>query len=159
MNGREKVKVSYAVSSIPAEDAVAGRLLKLSRGHWGIENRLHWVRDVTFDEDRSQVRTGAAPQVMRPCATWSLPWCGVPGNPTWRRPCAATLPASRKPSPFWASPLTPKNEKTLGRAWWCASCGANNDREPEAPYYGIRYPAAEDATARRLVAVAAAILG
>ncbi len=33
-------------------------------GVWGIENRLHWVRDVTFDEDRSQVRTGAAPQVL-----------------------------------------------------------------------------------------------
>jgi|GEM_PF-1948750 len=34
------------------------------RGHWEIENRLHWVRDVTFDEDRCQIRTGAAPQVM-----------------------------------------------------------------------------------------------
>ena len=34
------------------------------RGHWGIENRVHWVRDVTFDEDRSQVRTGSAPQIM-----------------------------------------------------------------------------------------------
>ncbi|HVM13175.1 MAG TPA: ISAs1 family transposase, partial [Egibacteraceae bacterium] len=32
--------------------------------HWGIENRLHWVRDVTFDEDRSTVRTGHAPHVM-----------------------------------------------------------------------------------------------
>ena len=44
--------------------AGAKRLLKVSRGHWGIENRVHWVRDVTFDEDRSQIRTGAAPQVM-----------------------------------------------------------------------------------------------
>ncbi|WP_419722043.1 hypothetical protein [Rhodococcus globerulus] len=34
------------------------------RGHWAIENRLHWVRDVTFDEDRSAVRTGTGPQVM-----------------------------------------------------------------------------------------------
>ena len=34
------------------------------QGHWGIENRLHWVRDVTLDEDRSQVRTGQAPRVM-----------------------------------------------------------------------------------------------
>ncbi len=32
--------------------------------HWGIENSLHWVRDVVFDEDRSQVRTGNAPRVM-----------------------------------------------------------------------------------------------
>ena len=34
------------------------------RGHWGIENRLHWVHDVTFEEDRSTIRTGSAPQVM-----------------------------------------------------------------------------------------------
>src|SRR2546421_655336 len=34
------------------------------RGHWQIENTLHWVRDVTFGEDHSAVRTGAGPQVM-----------------------------------------------------------------------------------------------
>ena len=34
------------------------------RAHWGIENRLHWVRDVVFAEDLSQVRTGHSPQVM-----------------------------------------------------------------------------------------------
>jgi hypothetical protein len=34
------------------------------RNHWSIENTVHWVRDVTFDEDRSTVRTGAAPQVL-----------------------------------------------------------------------------------------------
>jgi hypothetical protein len=39
-------------------------MIKLWRGHWHIENRLHWVRDVTFDEDRSQVRTGHIAQVM-----------------------------------------------------------------------------------------------
>ena len=43
-----------------------------------------------------------------------------------------------------------------GWAWWCASCGAENDRVPEAPYDGSRNPAAEDATARRLVMVGAA---
>ena len=62
VKGKKQVAVSYAISSLPATDADARRLLSLSRGHWGIENRLHWVRDVTFDEDRSQVRTGAAPQ-------------------------------------------------------------------------------------------------
>jgi hypothetical protein len=36
----------------------------LNRGHWSIENRLHYVRDVTFDEDRSQIRTQNAPRVM-----------------------------------------------------------------------------------------------
>ena len=39
-------------------------MLALWRGHWGMENRVHGVRDVTFDEDRCQVRCGAAPQVM-----------------------------------------------------------------------------------------------
>ena len=34
------------------------------QGHWSIENRLHWVRDVVYDEDRSQIRTGHAPRVM-----------------------------------------------------------------------------------------------
>ncbi len=71
VKGKKQVAVSYAISSLPATDADARRLLSLSRGHWGIENRLHWVRDVTFDEDRSQVRTGAAPQVGRACGTWS----------------------------------------------------------------------------------------
>lgn len=64
VKGKKQVEVSYAISSLPATDAEARRLLSISRGHWGIENRLHWVRDVTFDEDRSQIRTGAAPQLM-----------------------------------------------------------------------------------------------
>ena len=42
----------------------AEQLLTLVRGHWTVENRLHWVRDVTFDEDRSQVRKGNGPRVM-----------------------------------------------------------------------------------------------
>ena len=58
---REK---AYAITSLTPEQAGPARLLKLWRGHWRIENQVHWVRDVTFDEDRSQVRTGAAPQVM-----------------------------------------------------------------------------------------------
>lgn len=62
--GKTRREVAYAVTSLPPEAADARRLLELWRGHWGIENRVHWVRDVTFDEDRSQVRTGPAPQVM-----------------------------------------------------------------------------------------------
>ena len=56
--------MAYAVTSLTPEKAGPARLLSLWRGHWRIENQVHWVRDVTFDEDRSQVRTGAAPQVM-----------------------------------------------------------------------------------------------
>jgi Transposase DDE domain len=60
-------EVSYAITSLPPARASAARLLQLHRGHWGIENRAHWVRDVTFDEDRCQVRSGAAPQALAAC--------------------------------------------------------------------------------------------
>jgi predicted transposase YbfD/YdcC len=62
--GKVSEEVAYSVTSLSRAKASPRRLLEVRRGHWGIENRLHWVRDVTFDEDRSQVRTGAAPQVM-----------------------------------------------------------------------------------------------
>ena len=62
--GKTTDDVAYVVTSLSRHKAGPQRLLTLSRGHWGIENRTHWVRDVTFDEDRCQVRTGSAPQVM-----------------------------------------------------------------------------------------------
>ncbi|HEY4032646.1 MAG TPA: hypothetical protein VGL94_01620 [Ktedonobacteraceae bacterium] len=46
------------------EQASPQRLLELVRGHWCIENRSHYVRDVTFAEDRSRLRTGHAPQIL-----------------------------------------------------------------------------------------------
>ena len=57
-------EIVYGITSLSPARADAARVLTLNRSHWGIVNRLHWVRDVTFDEDRSQVRTGAGPQVM-----------------------------------------------------------------------------------------------
>ena len=59
-----RTEVAYGITSLSPEKADAQRLLSLNRGHWCIENRLHWVRDVTFDEDRSQVRVGEGPRVM-----------------------------------------------------------------------------------------------
>jgi predicted transposase YbfD/YdcC len=54
----------YGITSLTPQEADPYRLLSLIRGHWHIENRSHWVRDVTFDEDRSQVRKGNTPEVM-----------------------------------------------------------------------------------------------
>ncbi len=54
----------YGITSLSVEHADAHRLLALTRGHWGIENGLHYKRDVTLGEDASRVRCGAAPQVM-----------------------------------------------------------------------------------------------
>jgi predicted transposase YbfD/YdcC len=58
-----RTEVVYGVTS-HAGNGNAEKMLRLVRGHWTIENRLHWVRDVTFDEDRSQIRKGAGPRVM-----------------------------------------------------------------------------------------------
>jgi hypothetical protein len=63
-SGEVEEETVYGVTSAPPERADAGRLLTLVQEHWHIENLSHWVRDVTFDEDRSQVRVGSIPQVM-----------------------------------------------------------------------------------------------
>jgi predicted transposase YbfD/YdcC len=52
------------VTSLTAQRASPTQIAGYVRGHWGIENRLHWVRDVTYGEDASRVRTGTAPRVM-----------------------------------------------------------------------------------------------
>ena len=62
--GTTTVATVYAITSLSPEQATPERLLELWRGHWGIANRLHWGRDVTFGEDRCRGRSGAAPQVL-----------------------------------------------------------------------------------------------
>lgn len=62
--GQVREETVYAVTSLSAELADAGALLGLWRGHWGIENCEHWVRDAVFGEDRSTTRTGQAPQAL-----------------------------------------------------------------------------------------------
>src|SRR5512140_3336969 len=61
-NGRKTVEVVYLITS--DRDADPATLAAWVRSHWEIENRLHWVRDVTYQEDKSLVRTGNAPRVM-----------------------------------------------------------------------------------------------
>lgn len=85
-------EVVYAVTSLAPAHAAPPRLLALWRGHWTIENRLHYVRDVTFDEDRAQVRAGTAPQCMaafRNLAIGLLRLLGEPNIAAATRRCAA----------------------------------------------------------------------
>jgi predicted transposase YbfD/YdcC len=56
-------EVRYFVSSLPATTPPA-HALRAVRRHWGIENGLHWTRDLTLGEDSCQVRSGHAPQVL-----------------------------------------------------------------------------------------------
>jgi hypothetical protein len=59
IGGRASTETVYLITSLPAADASPDRLLALNRAHWAIENKLHHVRDVSFDEDRCRVRAGA----------------------------------------------------------------------------------------------------
>jgi predicted transposase YbfD/YdcC len=62
--GKWRTETVYAITDLAPHQARPDELATWIRGHWQIENALHWVRDVTFGEDLSQIRTGAAPQVM-----------------------------------------------------------------------------------------------
>jgi predicted transposase YbfD/YdcC len=63
-NGRASAHVALGVTSLTGDAAHPDQIHRYVRGQWVIENRLHWVRDVTYGEDASRVRTGTAPHVM-----------------------------------------------------------------------------------------------
>ena len=62
--GEISEEVTYGITSLGWEEATAEELERLWRGHWTIENRVHYVRDVTMREDQNQMRAGNAPQVL-----------------------------------------------------------------------------------------------
>jgi predicted transposase YbfD/YdcC len=62
--GETSQEVVYLMTALTPLEASPQRLLELVRGHWSIENSSHYVRDVTFHEDRSRLRSGHAPQIM-----------------------------------------------------------------------------------------------
>jgi predicted transposase YbfD/YdcC len=62
--GQTSSEVVYLITTLPPSKASPERLLELNRGHWSIENRSHYVRDGSFGEDRSRLRSGNAPQIM-----------------------------------------------------------------------------------------------
>jgi len=64
IKGKTTVEVVHGITSLTREQADAARLLGLVRRHWGIENRLHYVRDVTLGEDACRVRSGSAAQAL-----------------------------------------------------------------------------------------------
>jgi predicted transposase YbfD/YdcC len=62
--GKTVIETAFYITSLTWTDAAAKTLIAWVRQHWHVENRLHLVRDVTFGEDRSQIRTGNAPRAM-----------------------------------------------------------------------------------------------
>jgi hypothetical protein len=64
VKGVTSVDVVHGITSLSQDRADAKKMLELTRSHWGIENGLHYRRDVTMGEDQSRIRKGVAPQVM-----------------------------------------------------------------------------------------------
>jgi len=64
IKGRTTLEIVCAITSLCRRDAPAGKLLRVSRQHWHIENKLHYVRDVALGEDACRVRSGSAPQLL-----------------------------------------------------------------------------------------------
>jgi predicted transposase YbfD/YdcC len=86
--GSTTEETSYGVTSLTRKEVAPMRLLQIVRGHWGIENSLHYRRDVTFHEDHSRVRLKHAPQVMAALNNLVLSlfaWLGYENIPQARR--------------------------------------------------------------------------
>ena len=64
VRGKKTIETVHAITSLTADKANPAQLLALSRAHWGIENCLHYVRDVTCREDQARAHTGHTPEVL-----------------------------------------------------------------------------------------------
>ncbi len=74
-------ELAYSITSLPAERAGAQEILKHWRVHWRIE-ALHWVRDVTFGEDESQIHTGQVPEAFSVLRNAAVTLVGLAGFPS-----------------------------------------------------------------------------
>jgi predicted transposase YbfD/YdcC len=94
IKGNKSVEVVYLITSASHHAAPPVVLASWVKNHWRIENRLHWVRDVTYDEDRSQVRTGNTPHVMASLRNTAITLLRLTG---WTNIAAATRHHARNP--------------------------------------------------------------
>ncbi len=97
-SGKTGRETAYGITSLRPARADARLIGELVRGHWEIENRLHWVRDVTFDEDRSQVRTGSGPRAMATLRNFAISCLRLAG-------CTNIAQGLRRMSWSWPLPL------------------------------------------------------
>jgi predicted transposase YbfD/YdcC len=93
---RVSIETRFYVTDLSADDATIEHLFRLVHGHWSIENGLHWVRDVTFGEDLSQVRTGTLPRILATLRNLAI---GMIRHTTYRSVniAAATRQLARQP--------------------------------------------------------------
>ena len=72
--------IAYGITDLTRDQANAERLLAYNRGHWGIENKTHHTRDVTFREDAHQAKSGFGPQVMAAVRNTATAICRLYGS-------------------------------------------------------------------------------
>lgn len=81
VGGAETTESVFYVTSLPPAEASPARLLRLIRDHWRVENRLHYVRDVSAGEDACRVKTGSAPEVLAGMRNAALTVLRAKGEP------------------------------------------------------------------------------
>ena len=97
--GKRSIEVTWSLTSLGTDRAGPEELLALVRNHWHIENRLHYVRDFTYDEDRCRAYVRHLPRNLACLTTWPSPSCVVAAaSATCPRPTATMPPARRMPS-------------------------------------------------------------
>jgi predicted transposase YbfD/YdcC len=133
----------HAITNLTAAQAHPARLADWIRGHWAIE-ALHHIRDVTFCEDDSQVRTGTAPAPRPACATSPSASCAPAATATPPQRCAATPATPPTCCPYWASPA--REPDTPARC-----------RDPVADPETIIVPAGDSPNERSVTSVVTAV--
>ena len=102
-DGTTTTEVRYFITSVPRSEADAGQLLEWVRGHWSIENRSHYVRDVTMGEDASRVRKGSGPQVMAAVRNATIGFLRLTGATNIAEAIRRNASRVANSSPSWAS--------------------------------------------------------
>lgn len=88
--------VAFVITNLSKEQAKPRDLARLIRGHWCIENNLHYVRDVTYREDSSRVRTGSGPRVMASLRNIAIAIHRLNGATNMRRATRACCQSSQR---------------------------------------------------------------
>jgi hypothetical protein len=84
--GKTSQELVYLITNAPPEELSPKQLLELKRSYWDIENKLHYIKDNTFGEDRSTIRARFGPQNMsalRNLAVSIFRAAGVPNIKRW----------------------------------------------------------------------------
>ncbi len=119
---RQRKEVVHGITNLTAVEADPERLAALVRGHWAIENSIHWVRDMTYGEDASRARTGNAPAVLAVIRNLVTTALRLAGN---LNIAAARRAAALKPATILRLLRRPQNRTNLrcdGALAWPRRC-------------------------------------